>query len=53
LKSRKELHEEIIILKRNVIQIGNEKGSNHHLTIKTSQDLDRVINQYLKLTQPK
>jgi len=53
LKSRKELHKEIMYLKRKLIQVGDKKGLNHHLTIKTSQDLDRVINQYLKLTQPK
>jgi len=53
LKSRKELHKEIMYLKRKLIQIGDKKSLNHHLTIKTSQDLDRVINQYLKLSQPK
>lgn len=51
LKLRKELHKEIMYLKRKLIQIGNEKGLNHHLTIKTSQELDRLINEYLKLTQ--
>ncbi|MDQ0273587.1 aspartyl-phosphate phosphatase Spo0E family protein [Cytobacillus purgationiresistens] len=53
MKSRKELCEEIIFLKRRLIQIGNENGLNHPLTIQISQKLDRLINEYMKLTQKK
>jgi len=53
LKSKKELHEEIIFLKRRLIQIEDKKGLNHLLTILTSQKLDRLINEYMKLTQKK
>lgn len=53
LKSRKELYEKIMYFKRRLIQIGNEKGLNHLLTIQTSQKLDRLINEYMKLTQQK
>ena len=53
MKSKRELCEEIKSLKRRLIQIGDEKGMNHHLTIKTSQKLDRLINEYIKLTQQK
>lgn len=28
-----------------------EKGINHPLTIQISQELDRLINEYMKLTQ--
>jgi len=48
-----ELYEEIISLKRGLIQMGDEKGMNHPLTIQTSQKLDRLINEYMKLTHEK
>ncbi|MEI3614551.1 aspartyl-phosphate phosphatase Spo0E family protein [Pseudogracilibacillus sp. SO30301A] len=53
MKSRKELQEEIIFLKRKLIQIGYEKGLNHVSTIQASQKLDGLINKYMKLTQRK
>lgn len=53
LKSRKELYEEIMFLKRRLIQIVDEKGLNHLLAIQTSQKLDRLINEYMKLAQKK
>ena len=34
-----------------MIQTSNEKGMNHSLTIQTSQKLDRLINEYMKLTK--
>lgn len=42
-----------MFLKRRLIQIGDEKGLNHLLTIQASQKLDGLINEYMKLTQPK
>jgi len=53
LESRKELYEEITLLKRRLTQIADEKGLNHLLTIQTSQKLDRLINEYMKFTQKK
>ncbi len=32
-----------------MIRISEEKGINHPLTIQISQELDRLINEYLKL----
>lgn len=53
MKSRKELYEEIKFLKKGLIQIGDEKGMNHPLTIQTSQKLDGLINEYMNLTHKK
>lgn len=53
MRSRKELQEEIIFLKGKLIQIGYEKGLTHVSTIQASQKLDRLINEYVKLTHPK
>lgn len=36
-----------------MIQIGNEKGMNHSLTIQISQKLDKLINEYMELSQKK
>lgn len=51
MNTRKELHEEIMFSRRRLIQIEKEKGLNHLLTIQTSQKLDGLINEYMKLTQ--
>lgn len=53
LKSKKELYLKIESLKIRMIQTSNEKGMNHPLTIQISQKLDRLINEYMKLTQQK
>lgn len=53
LMTKKELCEEIKYLKRKLIQIGDEKGIDHFLTIRTSQKLDKLINEYMKLTHRK
>lgn len=53
MKSRKELCKEIKFLKKGLIQIGDEKGINHPLTIQTSQKLDGLINEYMELSQKK
>ncbi|MEJ8766217.1 aspartyl-phosphate phosphatase Spo0E family protein [Oceanobacillus sp. HCA-5259] len=50
MKTRKELYEEIMSLKRRMIHIVDEKGMNHPVTIQTSQKLDRLITEYMKLT---
>lgn len=51
LKPRKELYREIKSLKISLVQISKEKGMNHPHTIQASQKLDRLINEYMKLTQ--
>ncbi|MFD2132182.1 Spo0E family sporulation regulatory protein-aspartic acid phosphatase [Pseudogracilibacillus auburnensis] len=51
--SKKELCVKIKFLKTRMIKTSNEKGMNHHLTIQISQKLDRLINEYMKLTQKK
>jgi len=53
LMSKKELCVKIKFLKTRMIKTSNEKGMNHHLTIQISQKLDRLINEYMKLTQKK
>lgn len=53
LMSKKELCVKIKSLKIRMIKTSNEKGINHHLTIQISQKLDRLINEYMKLTQKK
>jgi len=53
LKSKKELCRKINCLKIRMIQTSNEKGMNHPLTIQTSQKLDSLINEYMKLIQHK
>ncbi|MEN1969172.1 aspartyl-phosphate phosphatase Spo0E family protein [Lentibacillus sp. N15] len=53
LKSKSELSEEIKSLKIRMIQTSDEKGINHLSTIQTSQQLDLLINEYMKLTQQK
>lgn len=53
MKSKKELYLKINSLKIRMIQTSTEKGMNHPLTIQTSQKLDRLINEYIKLTQKK
>jgi len=53
LKSTKELYEKIKFLKKGLIQIAEEKGMNHPLTIQSSQKLDGLINEYMKLSQKK
>jgi len=53
MKSKKELYLKIKSLKTRMIQTSNEKGMNHPLTIQASQKLDRLINEYMKLTQHK
>ncbi len=53
LKSKKQLYLKIESLKTRMFQISNEKGMNHPLTIQTSQKLDKLINEYMKLTQEK
>ncbi|MDY0395612.1 aspartyl-phosphate phosphatase Spo0E family protein [Virgibacillus halophilus] len=40
-------------LQVNMIQTSDEKGMNHPLTIQISQELDRLINEYMKLRQEK
>lgn len=53
LKSKRELCLKIKSLNIRMIHTSNEKGMNHSLTIQTSQKLDRLINEYMKLTQKK
>jgi len=36
-----------------LIQTSDEKGMNHPFTIQISQELDKFINEYIKLTQHK
>lgn len=33
--------------------MSDEKGMNHPLTIQTSQKLDKLINEYMELSQKK
>ncbi len=35
-------------LKKKMIQSGKENGLNHPLTVKLSQDLDKLINKQMK-----
>ena len=51
MTSKKELHLKINTLKTSMIQSSNENGINHPLTIQTSQKLDELINEYIKITQ--
>lgn len=51
MRSKKELSKKIEFLRINMIQTSKEKGINHPLTIQISQELDRLINEYMKLTQ--
>ncbi|MBU8567136.1 aspartyl-phosphate phosphatase Spo0E family protein [Virgibacillus pantothenticus] len=53
MRSKKELCLKIKSLKIKIIQTSNEKGKNHPLTIQISQKLDKLINEYMKLTQHK
>lgn len=53
MKSKKQLREQIEKLKSDMIACGDKKGLNHPLTVKISQELDELINEYMKLTQQK
>ena len=49
----KELSKKIETLKLQMIRISNENGMNNSLTIQISQELDKLINEYMELTQKK
>nr|WP_255454405.1 aspartyl-phosphate phosphatase Spo0E family protein [Oceanobacillus sp. AG] len=51
--SKTELSKEIEVLKIKMIRISEEKGMNNPLTIQISQELDKLINEYMRLTQKK
>ncbi|WP_370459802.1 Spo0E family sporulation regulatory protein-aspartic acid phosphatase [Oceanobacillus sp. AG] len=53
LGSKTELSKEIEVLKIKMIRISEEKGMNNPLTIQISQELDKLINEYMRLTQKK
>ncbi len=53
MKPDKELCEKIEYLKRRLIQTSDKNGMNHPLTIQISQELDMLINMYMKLTHEK
>ncbi|HLQ98687.1 MAG TPA: aspartyl-phosphate phosphatase Spo0E family protein [Candidatus Dormibacteraeota bacterium] len=49
----KSLQRKIESLKVDLIKSGEENGMNHPKTIKISQELDKVINAYMKSTEKK
>ena len=49
MRSKKVLSEKIKSLKIDMISTCEEKGINHSSTIRISQELDRLINEYMKL----
>jgi hypothetical protein len=49
IKCEETLLDFISILKDELIEIGIEKGFNHHETIEASQKLDDIIVKYQKL----
>ncbi|MEI3605425.1 aspartyl-phosphate phosphatase Spo0E family protein [Pseudogracilibacillus sp. SE30717A] len=49
----KELSKKIEALKLKMIRISDENGMNNSLTIQISQELDKLINEYMELTQKK
>lgn len=51
--TKTELSKKINTLKKKMVQMSDEKGMNHPLTIQISQELDKLINEYMKLTQEK
>lgn len=53
LGSKTELSKKIEVLKIKMIRISEEKGMNNPLTIQISQELDKLINEYMRLTQKK
>jgi hypothetical protein len=43
-----ELHKEIATMRVNMIQSGEEYGLGHPQTIEISQELDELINRFIK-----
>lgn len=46
LETNQQLIKEINHLRDKLIAIGNKKGLNHYETLKISQKLDQVLNEY-------
>lgn len=53
MESKEELRKKIEGLKIKMIQSSEERGMNNHLTIHISQELDKLINEYMKIDKKK
>lgn len=49
MESKEELRKKIEELKIKMIRSSEERGMNNHLTIQISQELDKLISEYMKL----